>query len=338
VEEEPAGRRGGIDLVGQALEVDLPALQFGHKVHQALHATTQAIQFPYHEGISLPEMGHGLQQPWPISPGPAHLVLEDSAASSSLEGVQLQGQVLVFGADPGVADSHGEPSRNPSPGSPVERGQSRKGFEKDFAPGFGWKWGGLGPAQKPSYGSKAWGGDPRHCADGILGTVLAEELGDLTHREPLLAPGADSLHFVAAHQVSHGLGDGRQVGGCARHFMDGVAKFYGGRLVVADLLAHPPKMLFGIQAGLGLGSGGILDAPDHLSDLGHAGGDPLQRTHCCVHGVSALVDGRTHLLDQLMDLMSGLGAAVGQLAHLLRHYGEALAGFAGLSGFDGGVE
>jgi hypothetical protein len=112
MEEEPPRRRRGVDLVGQALEVYLAPLELSHQVDQPLHPTPQAIQLPDHQGIARPDVGQGLPEPWPVRPGPAHLVGEQPLASGPIQGIRLQGQVLVLGGHPGVADAHGGSSRN----------------------------------------------------------------------------------------------------------------------------------------------------------------------------------------------------------------------------------
>jgi len=85
-------------------------------------------------------------------------------------------------------------------------------------------------------------------------------------------------------------------------------------------------------------AGGLLGggAGDFRHDLSHA----IDRGQHVAHGVAGQVDlahagldARGRILDQALDFLGRLGAALGQRAHLSRHHREALALLAGAGGF-----
>ncbi|KAF1855028.1 hypothetical protein Lal_00008405, partial [Lupinus albus] len=56
------------------------------------------------------------------------------------------------------------------------------------------------------------------------------------------------------------------------------------------------------------------------------------------HALGDLADGAGHLVDHLVGIAQHALGLAGELAHLIRHDGEATAGFTGARGLDGGVE
>jgi len=50
------------------------------------------------------ERGHELGELWAISPGAADLLAVDALSAGGLQLLDLTGEVLVLGADPGVSD------------------------------------------------------------------------------------------------------------------------------------------------------------------------------------------------------------------------------------------
>lgn len=110
MEEKSTRRRRGVDLVREALEMDALGLEVRHQIHQALHATPQAVELPDHQGILLAEMGERLLQPRAVISGSAHPVGEYALTPGLAEGMGLEVEVLVFGGDEDLADPHGNPS------------------------------------------------------------------------------------------------------------------------------------------------------------------------------------------------------------------------------------
>jgi hypothetical protein len=68
VKEKPARRRFGADAIGQALEMDAPALHPVDQIDQPFHAAAKSIQLPDHEGIGFTQVGKDLFQPWADRP------------------------------------------------------------------------------------------------------------------------------------------------------------------------------------------------------------------------------------------------------------------------------
>ena len=53
MEKEAAGRGGGINLVGQGFEVYATLFQVADDGHQVLHVTSQPVEFPHDQAITL---------------------------------------------------------------------------------------------------------------------------------------------------------------------------------------------------------------------------------------------------------------------------------------------
>ena len=54
MEKEAAGHGGGINLVGQGFEVYATLFQVADDGHQVLHVTSQPVEFPHDQAITLP--------------------------------------------------------------------------------------------------------------------------------------------------------------------------------------------------------------------------------------------------------------------------------------------
>lgn len=52
VEEEPAGRRRGVDLVSQGTEADSVGVELFGEVDEVLHGAAEPVKFPDGEGIA----------------------------------------------------------------------------------------------------------------------------------------------------------------------------------------------------------------------------------------------------------------------------------------------
>ena len=81
------------------------------------------------------------------------------------------------------------------------------------------------------------------------------------------------------------------------------------------------------------------------ADVGHDGGDLAHAFHHLVHGGASLLHQlaaclhlRGRFADQLLDLLGGCGAALGQRAHLRRHHGEAATLLTRAGSFHGRVQ
>src|SRR5574337_1663656 len=107
MEEEAAGRRAGVDGVGQAVELDAMLVQLSDQIDQLLDAAAQAIQLPDHERVTLAQHFESLGQTWTVGARAAHLVLEDLLAPSLSQGFALQLKVLILRRDARIADQHG---------------------------------------------------------------------------------------------------------------------------------------------------------------------------------------------------------------------------------------
>jgi hypothetical protein len=112
VEEEPAGRGRHVDLNGQAAKLDPAAPPIRHEIDQPLHRAPQSIQFSDDQHITAPEMGQGLAQPGALGLRGRGLVGEEAFAPGLLQGVELEGELLLIRRDPGVTDPHAAPPVN----------------------------------------------------------------------------------------------------------------------------------------------------------------------------------------------------------------------------------
>jgi hypothetical protein len=73
-----------------------------------------------------------LGQLGPVTLGAGDLLLADPPAASRLQGIELQGEILLLGRDPGVADQHAT-SRNSSGGYLIGQQLSRYSFRMHAA-------------------------------------------------------------------------------------------------------------------------------------------------------------------------------------------------------------
>jgi hypothetical protein len=105
VHNQASARTRGVDRVGQAAEVDFACAEFGDERDQMREGPPKPVQFPDDEGVARAEGSKGCIETAARGNAAAYtLVREDAPASSSPEGVTLQGEVLVDGRDAGVAD------------------------------------------------------------------------------------------------------------------------------------------------------------------------------------------------------------------------------------------
>ena len=82
---------------------------------QLLERAGEAIQLPHHQGVALAHVLERRLEGRPLALRARGLLLEHPAAAGRLQGIELQGEILLLGRDPGVADQHAT-SRNSSRG------------------------------------------------------------------------------------------------------------------------------------------------------------------------------------------------------------------------------
>ncbi len=109
MEDELAGRRGRVEAFLQRDKVDAARLQPRHLLHQVLEIAAQPVQAPHDEGIGGPGIGQGLLQVGALGGrgGPGADVRIALFTPRGLQGVVLQGGILVRGGNAGVPDVHG---------------------------------------------------------------------------------------------------------------------------------------------------------------------------------------------------------------------------------------
>src|SRR5690606_30653683 len=106
VERQAAAGRSGVNVLVDALEADAARVELIDSVDQVLEAAAQAVEAPHNQRVALPQRGGGLGPARPLAAGTADVVLEDALATSLLQGVSLQLEVLVERADARVTDDH----------------------------------------------------------------------------------------------------------------------------------------------------------------------------------------------------------------------------------------
>ncbi len=98
VHNQASARTRGVDRVGQAAEVDFACAELGDERNQVREGSSKPVQFPDNEGVARAESSKGCIETAARGDTAAYtLVREDTPASSSPEGVTLQGKVLVDG-------------------------------------------------------------------------------------------------------------------------------------------------------------------------------------------------------------------------------------------------
>ncbi|MCW0448173.1 hypothetical protein NB706_001007 [Xanthomonas sacchari] len=129
-----------------------------------------------------------------------------------------------------------------------------------------------------------------------------------------------------------------------RHGLAQLAGLFFHRTCGGGGFFHQRGVLLGGFVHLGDGLVDLLDAGGLFlrggGDLAHDVGDALHRGHDLLHGLARLVDQRRALgdtadgvVDQTLDLLGGVGRALGEGAHFAGDHGEATALFAGTRRF-----
>lgn len=76
------------------------------QVHQALQRTPQAFEFPDQQNVARTQVLEELHQHRTITARAARHLGMDLGAAGLLQGFDLHGDYLIFGADPHVTDFH----------------------------------------------------------------------------------------------------------------------------------------------------------------------------------------------------------------------------------------
>ncbi len=106
MEEEAARRRGRVDPVRDAGEVNAVCFERSHELHQLANRASQTVELPHHESVAAAKVRLGSEQTRAIRSTAAGLVREEPFAAGALECVQLEVEPLVCARDAGIADLH----------------------------------------------------------------------------------------------------------------------------------------------------------------------------------------------------------------------------------------
>ena len=106
VEHQPAARGGGVDRLGQRAQADALLAHGLDGLDQLLERARQAIQLPDHQRVALAHVAECRLELGPLTLRAGGLLLVDLGAPGRGERIQLQGEILLLGRDPGVADEH----------------------------------------------------------------------------------------------------------------------------------------------------------------------------------------------------------------------------------------
>jgi len=110
MEDEPPGRCGGVDVLGEGAETRAALLDGLDDLQQVAQRAGEAVVFGHDDDIALAQV---IEQPVQLRTAahrPADLVSEDARAPGGAQGVLLGVEALVFGGDAGVTDNHARQS------------------------------------------------------------------------------------------------------------------------------------------------------------------------------------------------------------------------------------
>ena len=97
--------RGRVHAFSQALKTNLAPRKRIDRFDQMLERTTEAVQFPDHQCVSIPCVFDGLRQTLTGIDGTAGDIVKDLFAAGLLKSVFLQVRILVGGGNPCIADA-----------------------------------------------------------------------------------------------------------------------------------------------------------------------------------------------------------------------------------------
>jgi hypothetical protein len=107
-EHHAPGRAGGVGPgLAQRAQPGPGLAQLLGDLEQVAGRARQAVEARDHDHVALARLVEQAGQLRPVALGAGDLLLVDAPAAGLLEHGALQGEVLVVGADPGVADEHG---------------------------------------------------------------------------------------------------------------------------------------------------------------------------------------------------------------------------------------
>ena len=94
------------ERIVEALEPDPTLQQHAGQLNQVPQGAPEAVELPDHQDIARAQLTeHGLQHR-ALDADPARHLLVDLPTAGAAQGIDLQVQALVFGADTGIADVH----------------------------------------------------------------------------------------------------------------------------------------------------------------------------------------------------------------------------------------
>jgi hypothetical protein len=111
MEHQFATARRGVEVFLETLETNATLREVGDHLDEMAEGSPEAIEFPNQQHIALTEMRQCLLQDRPFGTRPTDDFLIDLPTALLAQGIQLQGQVLVVGTDPGIADLHRTPQK-----------------------------------------------------------------------------------------------------------------------------------------------------------------------------------------------------------------------------------
>src|SRR5690625_3437782 len=107
MECELSTRGGGVQVLLEAAETHAFLVEFVDGVNQVFEVAAEPIKPPNDQGVASAQNVFGAGPAGTVSFGSADMVFEDSFAARLLQCVALELEVLIVGADPGIADYHG---------------------------------------------------------------------------------------------------------------------------------------------------------------------------------------------------------------------------------------
>lgn len=120
MEDQPARRRGGVDVLGERAEASAARLDRLHDVEKVAQRAGEAVVLGDDDHVSGAELVEELIELRPRPGRAADLVGEDALRAGGREGVVLGFKLLVVGRDAGVSKYH--------PSSVPESSQNSNGF------------------------------------------------------------------------------------------------------------------------------------------------------------------------------------------------------------------
>ena len=94
----------GINLLGQTLKADIPAMKLGNPLNEVFEGAAKPVKPPDNEGIPVPDVVERFSKPLALRLYATYRIGEDFQAAGRSERVLLEMQVLFGGGDAGVSD------------------------------------------------------------------------------------------------------------------------------------------------------------------------------------------------------------------------------------------